>query len=176
LIGQQISVAGATTIAGRLVEAAGTPLLQARNGVTHTFPSASELAKLARTAPEHFPMPSGRRRAVLALAESVADGEMTIDPGTDPRELEAQLHAIPGIGPWTSSYIAMRALGDPDAFMPTDLGLRRAVAALGQPDDPASLVARAERWTPWRSYALCHLWYAPVKNAIPNLNKGDFAA
>jgi AraC family transcriptional regulator of adaptative response / DNA-3-methyladenine glycosylase II len=155
-------VTGARTIAGRLVEAAGSPIVDSRFGVTHTFPSPSALAELGARSPGIFSMPTGRRRALVAIAESVADGKMTIDPGADPEQLDAQLLAMPGIGPWTSSYIRMRALGDPDAFMPTDLGLKRAAAALGAPDDAASLTKRAERWRPWRSYALCHLWSSHV--------------
>ncbi|MGO9343825.1 MAG: DNA-3-methyladenine glycosylase 2 family protein [Acidimicrobiales bacterium] len=181
LIGQQVSVTGARTIAGRLAEAAGSPIADSRFGVTHTFPSASALAELGACSPEIFAMPAARRRALLAVAESVADGKMVIDPGTDPEDLDAQLVAIPGIGPWTSSYIRMRALGDPDAFMPTDLGLKRAAAALGEPDDAASLTGRAEGWRPWRSYAMCHLWssHAPSQNsanAEKASGKGESAA
>ena len=87
---------------------------------------------------------------------------MTIDPGTDPAELRAALVRLPGIGPWTAEYVAMRALRDPDAFMPTDLGVRRAARALGQPDDPAHLTALTEGWRPWRSYAMVHLWALPM--------------
>ena len=97
---------------------------------------------------------------------------MIIDPGADPEQLDAQLVAMPGIGPWTSSYIRMRALGDPDAFMPTDLGIKRAAAALGEPDDAVSLTKRAERWRPWRSYALCHLWssQSPTETSVGRQN------
>jgi AraC family transcriptional regulator of adaptative response / DNA-3-methyladenine glycosylase II len=162
LIGQQVSVSGARTIAGRLAAAAGTPLSNPVLGVSHTFPTAQAIAELASRSPAVFSMPSSRRRALQTVAEAVADDKMTIDPGTDPAELDSQLLSIAGVGPWTSSYILMRALGDPDAFMPTDLGLRRAAAALGEPDDPSSLTKRAESWRPWRSYAMCHLWAAPV--------------
>ena len=165
VVGQQVSVTGASTIAGRLTALAGSPLENPSPGLTHTFPTPMALAELARRTPEVFPMPAGRRRALTALAEGVADGSVTIDVGTHPAELEAQLRAIPGIGPWTSSYIVMRALGDPDSFMPTDLGIRRAAAALGLPVDPASLTAHAERWRPWRSYALCHMWSAQLPSA-----------
>ncbi len=182
LIGQQVSVTGARTIAGRLVEAAGSAISDSGFGVTHTFPSPSAVAELGASRPEVFSMPAGRRRALVAVAESVADGKMVIDPGADPQELDAQLVAIPGIGPWTSSYIQMRALGDPDAFMPTDLGLRRAAAGLGEPDDPAHLTKRAESWRPWRSYALCHLWSAEtpfdasVRKSDKRSRKGASAA
>ena len=105
-------------------------------------------------------MPAARRLALGAIAGAVADGSLLIDPGVAPAELEQRLLAIRGIGPWTSSYIALRAIGDPDAFLPTDLGLRRAAAHLGQANDPAALTALAERWRPWRAYALAHLWSA----------------
>ncbi|HET6793588.1 MAG TPA: AlkA N-terminal domain-containing protein [Acidimicrobiales bacterium] len=158
VVGQQVSVEGARTVIGRLVAAAGSRLSHPDGEVTHTFPSAVAVAELAARRPEAFPMPERRRRALAALAEEVAADRLTIDPGADPRRLEEGLMAIPGIGPWTASYVAMRALGDPDAFLPTDLGARRAVEALGQPGDPAHLAALAERWRPWRAYALAHLW------------------
>jgi len=162
VIGQQVSVTGARTIAGRLAALAGTPLADQSLGLHHTFPTAEALAKLGANSPEAFPMPAGRRRALVALAEGVAAGTVRIDVGTHPDELQAELLAIPGIGPWTSAYIVMRALGDPDAFMPTDLGIRRAAAVLGLPEDAASLTQHAERWRPWRSYALCHMWSAQL--------------
>jgi AraC family transcriptional regulator of adaptative response / DNA-3-methyladenine glycosylase II len=107
-------------------------------------------------------MPAGRRRALGALSAAVADGGLTIDPGADPAELDAALQTIDGIGPWTAAYVTMRAVGDPDAFLPTDLGVRRALQQLGLPDDPAGATARAAAWRPWRAYALCHLWSVPI--------------
>jgi AraC family transcriptional regulator of adaptative response / DNA-3-methyladenine glycosylase II len=118
-------------------------------------------------------MPASRRRALQTLAEAVAEGRLAIDPGSDPGELEADLRALPGIGPWTASYVAMRALADPDAFLATDLGLRRAAALLGEADDPKSLVALAEQWRPWRAYALGHIWSV---SASSKTNKGASAA
>jgi len=109
-------------------------------------------------------MPGNRRRALVALAEAVGRGTVTIDPGTDPTALRAALVRLPGIGPWTAEYVAMRALRDPDAFMPTDLGIRRAVRALGLPDDPVHLTALTEGWRPWRSYAMVHLWAQPNRS------------
>ncbi len=106
-------------------------------------------------------MPTGRRRALAALAEGVDNGTIVIDPGADPHELRRSLVALAGIGPWTAEYVAMRALRDPDAFMPTDLGIRRGARAIGLPDDPAQLVAASEGWRPWRSYAMAHLWALP---------------
>jgi AraC family transcriptional regulator of adaptative response / DNA-3-methyladenine glycosylase II len=161
VIGQQVSVSGARTIAGRLVSAAGEMLPAALGGVSHLFPTPAALVALAEDDPAVFSMPAGRRRALVALAEAVATGTVVIDPGADPSELRASLVALPGIGPWTAEYVAMRALRDPDAFMPTDLGIRRAAQALGFPDDPARLSALSEGWRPWRSYAMVHLWALP---------------
>ena len=175
VIGQQVSVTGARTIAGRLAAMAGSPLKDTSLGLTHTFPTAEALAELGATSPEAFPMPAGRRRALMALAEGVAGGKVTIDVGTHPADLEAELLTIPGIGPWTSSYIVMRALGDPDAFMPTDLGIRKAASALGLPDDAASLTEHAERWRPWRSYALCHMWSSPTTSGNVSRSTGSLS-
>ncbi len=158
IVGQQVSLGSARTIAGALVRASGSPLDQPLGPVTHTFPDAGALADLAVGDPSAFPMPAARRRALQGLAEAVATGKLIIDPGADPAEVENGLLAIPGVGPWTSAYIVMRAIGDPDAFLPTDLGLRRAAALLGQETDAASLIKLAEHWRPWRSYALAHLW------------------
>jgi AraC family transcriptional regulator of adaptative response / DNA-3-methyladenine glycosylase II len=116
---------------------------------------------LAGRNPVAFAMPGSRRRALVVLADAVGSGTVTIDPGTDPAELRAALVRLPGVGPWTAEYVAMRALRDPDAFMPTDLGIRRAARALGQPDDPAGLTALTDGWRPWRSYAMVHLWAVP---------------
>ena len=96
------------------------------------------------------------------MAEAVDNGGIVIDPGADPDELRRSLVLLPGIGPWTAEYVAMRALRDPDAFMPTDLGIRRGAAAIGLPDGPAALAETSERWRPWRSYAMAHLWSLPV--------------
>jgi AraC family transcriptional regulator of adaptative response / DNA-3-methyladenine glycosylase II len=161
VIGQQVSVVGARTIAGRLVRAAGEPLAEPAGGITHLFPTPGALIALADDDPAVFSMPTGRRRALVALAEATESGAVLIDPGADPAELRAALVRLPGIGPWTAEYVALRALRDPDAFMPTDLGIRRAARALGLPDDPALLLARTEGWRPWRSYAMVHLWGMP---------------
>jgi AraC family transcriptional regulator of adaptative response / DNA-3-methyladenine glycosylase II len=162
VIGQQASVPGARTVAGRLVELAGEAIPDPVGGITHLFPTPDALVALAARHPAAFPMPGTRRRALVALAEAVATGAVTIDPGTDPAELRSALVALPGIGPWTAEYVAMRALRDPDAFMPTDLGIRRAARYLGQRDDPAHLAALTEGWRPWRSYAMVHLWALPT--------------
>jgi AraC family transcriptional regulator of adaptative response / DNA-3-methyladenine glycosylase II len=162
VIGQQVSVAGARTVAAGLVRAAGEPIPNPILPVTHTFPAPEALASLAARRPEAFAMPATRRRTLAALAQAVADGSLAIDPGAEPRELEAQLLAIPGVGAWTAAYVAMRALGDPDAFLPTDLGVRRAMARLGELDDARTVATLAERWRPWRAYAVAHLWTVPA--------------
>jgi AraC family transcriptional regulator of adaptative response / DNA-3-methyladenine glycosylase II len=161
VIGQQVSVAGARTVAGRLVEAAGDALPEPTGTLTHLFPTPEALVELAETDAGAFAMPASRRRALVALAEAVGTRGVVIDPGADPVELRRSLVALPGIGSWTAEYVAMRALRDPDAFMPTDLGIRRGAQALGLPDGPAQLVAASERWRPWRSYAMAHLWALP---------------
>jgi AraC family transcriptional regulator of adaptative response / DNA-3-methyladenine glycosylase II len=99
-------------------------------------------------------MPDSRRRALLGLATALAVGELVLD-ATDPGRVERELLGLPGIGLWTAAYISMRALRDPDAFPATDLGIRRALSALGERRDPADV---AERWRPFRAYAAQHLW------------------
>jgi AraC family transcriptional regulator, regulatory protein of adaptative response / DNA-3-methyladenine glycosylase II len=160
VVGQQVSVAGARTVAAGIVRSAGEPIRTPAAQVTHRFPTPEALAALARRRPAAFAMPASRRRTIAALAQSVAVGDISIDPGTDPAELQRKLLALPGIGPWTASYIAMRGLADPDAFPATDLGVRRAIARLGAPDDPRAIAAIAEQWRPWRAYAVAHLWTA----------------
>jgi AraC family transcriptional regulator of adaptative response / DNA-3-methyladenine glycosylase II len=103
-------------------------------------------------------MPAARRRTIRALAKAVADGTLALDDGADRAETEKHLLMLPGVGPWTAGYIALRALGDPDVFLATDLGARRGAAALGLPSEPGALAGYAARWRPWRSYALIRLW------------------
>jgi AraC family transcriptional regulator of adaptative response / DNA-3-methyladenine glycosylase II len=161
VIGQQISVAGARTILGRLVAAAtpATPAGPDSPTGPATLRGFSTAAEVAEAPDEAFGMPASRRRTLRALATAVADGRLVLDPGADRAETEARLVEIPGIGPWTAQYVALRALGDPDVFLPTDLGVRRGAAALGLPDDPASLTSHAHAtWAPWRSYATIRLW------------------
>ncbi len=158
VIGQQVSVAGARTVAGRLVASAGTSLACPSGPVTHLFPSPAELLAADDRS---MAMPEARRRALRALAGAVDDGSLSVDPGSDPAEVARRLGALPGIGPWTVAYVALRALADPDAFLPTDLGVRRALAARGADDGPAQVLALSERWRPWRAYATVHLWAGP---------------
>ncbi|MDA8344856.1 MAG: helix-turn-helix domain-containing protein [Thermaerobacter sp.] len=155
VLGQQVSVVAARTLAGRLSARYGTPLAQASGSLTHAFPTA---AALSAADPADLPMPRTRQRALLALAAALAQGEIRLDPGADRDGVSSQLLALPGIGVWTVAYVRMRALGDPDAFLPTDLGVRHALERLGAPNDEKSALRLAERWRPWRSYALQHLW------------------
>ncbi|HLL67981.1 MAG TPA: AlkA N-terminal domain-containing protein [Micromonosporaceae bacterium] len=142
IVGQQISVPAARRVLARLVSG---PL----------FPTPEELLALPEDA---FAMPVARRRTLRAVAGLAAAGDLDLDGGADRAATAAALLAVPGVGPWTAQYVALRALGDPDAFLPTDLGVRRGAAALGLPDDPLALTAHADRWRPWRSYAVIRLW------------------
>jgi AraC family transcriptional regulator of adaptative response / DNA-3-methyladenine glycosylase II len=155
VLGQQVSVAGARTLASRLVAAYGEPLANPVGAVTHVFPAAATIAALR---PEDFAMPRARGAALIEACEHVADGRIVLDAGSDRDETVAALQSLRGIGPWTAGYVAMRALGHPDVFLPTDIGVRNSLIALGADGAPKSAAALAERWRPWRSYALHHLW------------------
>jgi AraC family transcriptional regulator, regulatory protein of adaptative response / DNA-3-methyladenine glycosylase II len=169
VLGQQVSVAAARRLGTRLTAAYGKPLGQAVDGpagppaqLTHCFPATETLAEAD---PAHLPMPRSRAAALVGLAGALASGTLCLDPGASRDDAERQLLAMPGIGPWTASYIRMRALSDPDAFLPTDAGVRHGLAALGAPSDPKSAARLAESWRPWRSYALQHLWAATEKES-----------
>jgi AraC family transcriptional regulator, regulatory protein of adaptative response / DNA-3-methyladenine glycosylase II len=184
VLGQQVSVAAARRLAARLVTLCGTALRgtalseaglgetgpgETPDGeLTHRFPDAATIAGLD---PAVLPMPLSRARAVVTLAEALASGAVGLDPGADREEAAARLLALPGIGPWTAGYIRMRALSDPDVFLPGDAGAVRAFARLtgdapgsAAPGSPGSrsagpsTLAAAESWRPWRSYATHHLW------------------
>ena len=155
VLGQQVSVRGARTLAARLVTELGEPLAQPSAGLTHAFPPAAAIADLD---PGRLAMPTSRKVALQTMARALADGDIVIDAGVDRQDLSRRLIALPGLGPWTAAYIAMRALGDPDVFMPTDLGVRHGLERLGLDGSPRAASARAESWRPWRSYALQHLW------------------
>ncbi|OZM83803.1 AlkA N-terminal domain-containing protein [Pseudonocardia sp. MH-G8] len=159
VLGQQVSVAAARTAASRLAAALGErlPPALAADGPDLLFPTAATIA--ARGA-EVLTGPQRRIATVLGLAAAVADGTLVLDPGRDAADLRSTLTALPGVGPWTAGYLAMRLLGDPDELLATDLGVRRGAAALGLPSDLAGLTARATGWAPWRSYAATHLWRA----------------
>ncbi|MGW6457879.1 AlkA N-terminal domain-containing protein [Streptomyces sp. NPDC055078] len=155
VLGQQVSTAAARTHAGRLVIAPGEPVEDPEGGLTHLFPTADALAALD---PEALALPRSRRTTLTTLVAALADGSLRLGVDSDWDEARARLGALPGFGPWTVEVIAMRALGDPDAFLPTDLGMRRAAAGLGLPATPAALTAHAAAWRPWRAYAVQYLW------------------
>ena len=155
VLGQQVSTAAARTHAARLVARHGTPIADSEGDLTHVWPSPAELAELD---PDALRVPDARRRSVVALATALADGTVELGAGTDWDRARRALAAVPGIGPWTVEMIAMRALGDPDAFPAGDLGVRRGAAEAGIPAAPAVLQAHAERWRPWRAYAVQYLW------------------
>ncbi len=113
-------------------------------------------------------MPQARKEAIAALAGAIAGGDVDLGPGADWQAARQQLARVPGLGPWTTEVIALRGLGDPDAFPATDLGVRHAANALGLPGSPAALTRRAEPWRPWRGYAVQYLW-ATSDHAINRL-------
>ena len=155
IIGQQISVAGARTLVGRLVTALGEPLATSDGSLTHTFPSPEVVAEANMS---ELGITQKRITALQALAQSVVRKELVLDASADREETAIRLQALPGVGPWTAAYIAMRALSDPDAFPASDLGVRRAFEHYGLAADSKSIVQRAEAWRPWRAYATQHLW------------------
>jgi AraC family transcriptional regulator of adaptative response / DNA-3-methyladenine glycosylase II len=158
VLGQQISVAAARTLAGRVVERFGTPI-DGPAGLGAAFPSAATLADAGPERLQAIGVTRARAATLHALAVAVADEKVDLDPGADPAETVERLDALPGIGPWTAEVVAMRALGWPDAFPAGDLGVRR---ALGVRTEREARDA-AERWRPWRAYAVLHLWNGPME-------------
>ncbi len=152
VLGQQVSTAAARTHAARIVAGHGEPIEDRGGGLRHLFPQphAIDEASLA--------MPATRKRTLCALVGALSDGSLSLDPGCDRERALAVLAELPGFGPWTTHVVAMRALGDPDAFPVADLGVRRAAEALGLAAAPAALGAYSERWRPWRAYAVQYLW------------------
>ncbi len=176
VLGQQVSTAAARTHAGRLAAAYGEPVNDPAGGLSRTFPSAIALAE-ALSAPAQPGLglllagPRARQGTVAGVVAALADGKIDLGPGGDWEEARAQLGQLAGVGPWTVEIIAMRALGDPDAFPLTDLGVRRAALAARLPRAPRQLAARAEGWRPWRAYATQYLW-ATLDHPINNLPSG----
>jgi AraC family transcriptional regulator of adaptative response / DNA-3-methyladenine glycosylase II len=149
ILGQQVSVAGATTLAGRLVARFGKPVPDAADGLTHLFPTPQALmdADIASIG-----LPRARAAAIAGLARATAEGKRPLEPESGGLDLA-------GIGPWTGAYVAMRGGRDPDAFPAGDLVLRRALAGEDQPAPPErAVLLLSEPWRPWRAYAAMHLW------------------
>jgi AraC family transcriptional regulator, regulatory protein of adaptative response / DNA-3-methyladenine glycosylase II len=160
VLGQQVSTAAARTHAARLVAAFGTPLDRPDGGLTHLFPRAAALAADPDGVAQVARMPRTRVRTLLAVAAALADG--TVDLAAPPATVRAALLALPGVGPWTADTVLMRALGDRDAFLPTDLGVVLAARRLGLPERPAQLEARSRAWSPYRADAVQYLWATGV--------------
>jgi AraC family transcriptional regulator of adaptative response / DNA-3-methyladenine glycosylase II len=154
LIGQQISVAAARTVLGRLCTELGTDGL---------FPTAAQLAERGR---EILRGPATRIETVMRVAEALATGELGLDVATPIEEFEAGLTRLPGVGPWTAGYLAMRVLGNPDVLLTSDLVILQSARALGLPADPRRLTTHGAVWAPWRSYAAMHLWRARPMRAL----------
>jgi AraC family transcriptional regulator of adaptative response / DNA-3-methyladenine glycosylase II len=156
LLGQQISVAAARTLAGRLVARCGTPLgAAARGPITHVFPTAAQVAAADLDA---MGLTGARVQSLRGLARAVADGTVELSAADGLDAFVKRLSALPGIGAWSAQYIAMRALGEPDAFPAGDLGVRKALARGRRLPTEREVIARAERWRPWRAYAVLALW------------------
>ncbi len=163
VVGQQVSVASARGVLGRLVTEHGKALTSPhRLGpgfgadiLTHRFPDVATIASLD---PDALPLPRRRARTLVTMAEALAAGALILDIGADAEAARAELRTLPGIGPWTADYIAVRGLGHPDVMLSGDLGVRHAFARLHLADTPAAIDELARRWRPWRSYATVHLW------------------
>jgi AraC family transcriptional regulator of adaptative response / DNA-3-methyladenine glycosylase II len=164
VVGQQVSVAAGRTLVTRIVERAGRTLDRPMDGLARLFPSPAELAAADLTGLGLVP---ARARTVAALARAVAEGRLVLDGPAD--AVRAALLALPGVGEWTAEYVALRALGEPDAFPAGDLVLRRA-AGEGRSLTARALAARAEAWRPWRGYAAVHLWEAAASR--PRASRG----
>lgn len=161
VLGQQVTVAGASTLAGRLVGAFGTPLKIKTNGpALALFPSPAQLAEADI---ESIGVISSRANTIRLLSRAVEEGLVNLEDPGDPETLKQGLQAIPGIGPWTAEYVSMRVAKDPDAFPSSDLGLRKSVLP-GQRISARDLEQRAEAWRPWRAYAAMLLWQSPDHN------------
>ena len=170
VLGQQVSVKGARTLAGRLVARHGERLERPLGGVTHTFPTAQALMQADA---KELAMPVARRHALLGLVSALAREEIAVDAGADRADARKRLLALPGVGPWTAEYIAMRALRDPDAFIVSDLGVRHALERLGCAGRPADVQALSERWRPYRSYAVMHLWASLAATSAQTLESAS---
>ena len=155
VLGQQVSLAAARRLGGELAALCGEPLTHpvpdADGGLSTAFPSAAAVAEADL---DRLGMPGTRRATLRTLASALAGGDIVLGPGADPDEAERRLLELRGIGPWTAAYVRMRGLGDPDVFLTGDVGIRRALDLLGL----VGTTGPDERWRPWRSYAVQHLW------------------
>jgi AraC family transcriptional regulator, regulatory protein of adaptative response / DNA-3-methyladenine glycosylase II len=155
VLGQQVSVAAARTLAARLVDRLGAPSPFAVDGITRMFPLDSVIAEQD---PTTIGIPMARARALVGFSDALATGKISLDAGVDRVEAVKAMESLPGIGPWTASYVCMRSLSDPDVFLATDLAVRQGAGRVNLPSDQKPLDAHAQAWRPWRSYATHHLW------------------
>ncbi len=155
VLGQQVSTEAGRTHGARLVQDHGPRLDTPVGGLTHLWPGAAALQEVD---PARLALPAARRATFAALVAALASGAVDLGPGADWERARASLRQIPGVGPWTVETVAMRALGDPDAFAATDLGVRSAAAHLGLPAGAGLAAHAAAAWRPWRAYAVQHLW------------------
>jgi AraC family transcriptional regulator of adaptative response / DNA-3-methyladenine glycosylase II len=161
ILGQQITVAAATTIAGRLAAALGEPVATPRAGLDRLAPTAERVARVLTADVAALGIVRARAESIVALAREMASGRLVLEPGAQPDETIARLTALPGVGPWTAQYIAMRATRWPDAFPKEDVAARKALGGVSA----AAAEAASQRWRPWRSYALLHLWQTASRDA-----------
>ncbi len=164
VLGQQVSMASARALTARLVRELGDPLPSSDGDLTHLFPTAGQIAAAG---PDRIAGPRARARTLVALAEAAAAGTVALDRSADRADVEAALIALPGIGPWTAGYIAMRALADPDVVLVGDVGLHAALDLRG-PAAREALGRRASGWRPWGSYAALHLWHRVLDQRWPD--------
>jgi AraC family transcriptional regulator of adaptative response / DNA-3-methyladenine glycosylase II len=165
IIGQQISVAGARTLATRLAHRFGTPLAAPlAQGLDHLFPAAEALADADLAS---IGLTRARAETLRTMARALLDGRVDFRPERTLDDFTSRWVALPGIGPWTAHYIALRALGHPDAFPADDLVLQRALPNDGSRLSAKALAARAEAWRPWRAYSVIHLWKDSMGAAKP---------
>ena len=157
VLGQQVSVRAATTVAGRLAAALGEPVETPFPGLDRLAPTPAAVTAAGEDRVARVGMPGARARTLLALAGAIASGDLVLERGADPDQVRDRMLALPGVGPWTASLVAMRALGAPDAFPGGDLGVLRALGV----KSAREAEARAEAWRPWRAYAAMHLWNLP---------------
>lgn len=169
VIGQQVSVAAARTLTARLAQRHGTPLAQAFGGLTHLFPTPEALVDVDLT---ELGLTRARADTIRGLSRALLDGRVDFHPERTLEAFTARWVALPGIGPWTAHYMAMRALGHPDAFPADDLVLQKAVPADGTRMTAKALTARAEAWRPWRAYAVIHVWKGSMPASKPIITVG----
>ena len=162
VVGQQVTVAAARTLTTRLVERFGTPLATPIDGLTRLFPSPAALAAASGDELGQLGLVRQRQAAIHALAQAVSTGQISLHAGADVQTTMDALKALPGIGAWTADYIALRALRWPDAFPSGDMALQKALAPEGQRLTARAAESRAERWRPWRAYAVIRAWHSPL--------------